>query len=111
MQLQRVARGETKVPQAELASRIDELYSFVKRLSRISGGDATATTRLLTTRRVRDGATANEFLLRQDYRNAFRSVMEAASPRKAMQQVDALPYRWYDEPSKDLYDDGAERDE
>jgi hypothetical protein len=110
-QLQRIAKRRIAVPQADLASRIDDFYTFFKRLAHLSGGDATTTTRLLTTRRARDGESANEFLLRQDYRNAFRAIMEAASPRRILPHVDVTPYRWYDEPSKDLYSDGDETDD
>lgn len=109
-QLQRIAKGTVEIPQDDLATRIDELYRFAKRLTRVSGGDATATTRLLTTRRARDSKSANDFLLQHDYKSAFRAVMDAASPRKALPTIDAVPRRWYDEPSVDLYDDGIEPD-
>lgn len=109
-QLQRIAKGTVEVPQADLATRIDELYSFAKRLTRVSGGDVTATTRLLTTRRARDRKSANDFLLEHDYKSAFRAIMEAASPRKILPLIDAVPRRWYDEPSVDIYDDRIEPD-
>lgn len=99
------------IPNDEVAPRIDELHRFQQRLSRLTNGDATATKRLLTTPRERDGLAANDFLERQDYRNAFRAVMEAASPRPEVASVEAVPRRWYDEPSRDLYDDEVAPDD
>jgi len=96
---------DVAVPSDEVAPRIDELHRFHQRLSRLTRADATATKRLLTTPRERDGLSANDFLERQDYRNAFRAVMEAASPRPEVAAVESVPRRWYDEPSRDLYDD------
>lgn len=109
-QLQRIVKGSVEVPQDDVATRIDDLYNFARRLTRLSGGDATATTRLLTTRRARDGKSANDFLLEYDYKSAFRAVMDAASPRRTLPTSDAVPRRWYDERSVDLYDDGTESD-
>jgi transcriptional regulator with XRE-family HTH domain len=93
------------VPSDELAPRIDELHRFAQRLSRLTHGDATITKRLLTTPRERDRKSAIDFLDRYDYRNAFRAVMETASPRLEVAPIEAVQRRWYDEPSRDLYDD------
>jgi hypothetical protein len=104
-QLRRITDGDVTVPSDDLARNIDELHRFVQRLSRLTNNDQTATKRLLTTPRERDGYSANDFLQRQDYRNAFRSVMEAASPRPNLVQVEPVPRRWYNEPSRDIHDE------
>lgn len=96
------------VPSDDLAPRIDELHHFAERLGRLTRGDATVTKRLLTTPRERDRKAANDFLERQDYRNAFRSVMEAASPRLNLAPVQIVPRRWYNEPSRDIHDNEIE---
>lgn len=110
-QLQRIAGGVVSVPGADVAQRIDELHRFARRIDRLGKGNETVTTRLLTTRRARDNQSANDFLTVHDYRNAFQAVMDAASPRPRMAAVDPVPRRWYDEPSRDLNDDGIEHDE
>lgn len=97
--------NEGALPSDELAPRLDDLHRFAKRLARLTHGDAIVTKRLLTTKRERDQRSANDFLESYDYRNAFRAVMEAASPRPEVAVVEAVPRRWYDEPSRDLYDD------
>ncbi len=102
-QLRRIVFDEA-VPSDDLAPRIDELQRFVQRLNRLTRGDVIVTKRLLTTPRERDQQSANAFLERHDYRNAFRCVMETASPRLQVAAADAVPRRWYDEPSRDLYD-------
>jgi len=96
--------SEGAVPSDELAPRIDELHRFTQRLTRLTRGDAIVTKRLLTTPRERDRQSANDFLEQHDYRNAFRAVMETASPRLQVAAVETVPRRWYDEPSRDLYD-------
>lgn len=96
--------SEGAVPSDELAPRIDELHRFTQRLTRLTRGDAIVTKRLLTTPRERDRQSANDFLELHDYRNAFRAVMETASPRLQVAAVETVPRRWYDEPSRDLYD-------
>jgi hypothetical protein len=106
-QLGRILK-EDVVPNDELAPRIDELHRFNQRLARLTQGDATVTKRLLTTPRERDNLSANDFLEQCDYRNAFRAVMEAASPRSQLAPVQVVPRRWYDEPSRDLHDDEVE---
>jgi hypothetical protein len=110
-QLRRIADGTVAVPSADVAQRIDELHRFARRLKRLSRGNDTVTTRLLTAQRARDNRSANDFLEIHDYRNAFRAVMDAASPRTRTAAVETVPRRWYDEPSRDLYDDGIEHDQ
>jgi len=109
-QLRRIAEGAVDVPSADVAQRIDELHAFARRVERLSKGNYTVKTRLLTTQRPRDQKSANDFLRIQDYRNAFQAVMDAASPRPRTAAVEAVPRRWYDEPSRDLYEDGVEYD-
>jgi hypothetical protein len=102
-QLRRIV-SEGAVPSDELAPRIDELHRFTLRLARLTRGDVIVTKRLLTTPRERDQQSVNSFLERHDYRNAFRTVMEVASPRMQVAAVEAAPRRWFNEPSRDLYD-------
>jgi hypothetical protein len=109
-QLRRIAEGVVAVPSADVAQRIDALHRFARRLERLSKRNDTVTTRLLTMQRARDQRSANDFLALHDYRNAFRAVMDAASPRPHAASVETVPRRWYDEPSRDLYDDGIEHD-
>ncbi|MGP6159582.1 MAG: hypothetical protein ACLPYS_19080 [Vulcanimicrobiaceae bacterium] len=109
-QLRRIAEGKVAVPSTDVAHRIDELHRFARRLERLSRGNGTVTTRLLTTQRARDQRSANDLLGIHDYKNAFRAVMDAASPRPHTAGVETVPRRWYDEPSRDLYDDGNEHD-
>jgi hypothetical protein len=104
-QLQRIANGT--LPSATIASNIDDLHRFHQRLNKITRSNPTATLRVLTTPRARDGKSANDFLARQDYRNAFRAVMDAASPKPTIVAAEPRPLRWFDEPSRDLYEDGA----
>jgi hypothetical protein len=103
-QLGRIVSGSLDVPPPVLATRIDELYGFVQRLERLARGNKTAETRLLTTRRKRDGRSALDFLAVQDYRSAFRAAMDAASSQSKIVTVEATTRQWYDEPSRDLYD-------
>jgi hypothetical protein len=108
-QLQRVAAGT--MPSPALATNIDDLHRFAQRLNKITRGNPTATLRVLATPRARDGKSANDFLAGQDYRNAFRAVMDAASPKPTIAAAESRPLRWFDEPSRDLYEDGAQPEE
>lgn len=110
-QLRRIADGTVAVPGPDLAQRIDELHRFARRLARLSNGNPTVETRLLTTRRARDGKTATDFLRTCAYRDAFHAVMDAASPRPRVPAIAAVPLRWYDEPSRDLHDDRIDFEE
>lgn len=103
-QLGRIAAGEVAVPANDLARNIDEMHRFALRVDRLTAGDATAMTRLLASPRERDNMSAMDFLNRQDYRSAFSAVMEAASPKPLLAAVEPKPLRWYNEPSRDLYD-------
>jgi hypothetical protein len=108
-QLQRIANGT--LPNSAIATNIDDLHRFAQRLTKVTRGNATATLRVLSTPRARDGKSANEFLARQDYRNAFRAIMDAASPKPTIAAAEPRPLRWFNEPSRDLYEDGAEPEE
>jgi hypothetical protein len=107
--LQRIANGT--LPNATVASNIDDLHRLVQRLNKVTRSNPTATLRVLTTPRARDGKSANDFLARQDYRNAFRAIMDAASPKPTIVAAEPRPLRWFDEPSRDLYEDGAQPEE
>jgi hypothetical protein len=103
-QLGRIAAGEVAVPANDLARNIDEMHRFALRVDRLTSGDATVMTRLLASPRERDNMSAMDFLNRQDYRSAFSAVMEAASPKPLLAAVEPKSLRWYNEPSRDLYD-------
>ena len=105
-ELQRIAKGKTASPQ--IGSKIDALHQFLIALLKVTRRNDVAIVRVLSTASDRDGISATDHLLAGRFREAFGAVMDAVSPRASMPEVQNIPLRWYDRPSRDIHENNDE---
>lgn len=105
-ELQRIAKGKMVGPQ--IGTKIDALHQFLDALLSVTRRNETAIMRALSATSDRDGQSATDHLLAGKFSEAFAAVMDAISPRASLPEVQNIPPRWYDRPSRDIHENGRE---